>query len=391
MFMFPGGWIANVWSAKWMMALCVGCCAVMTVLSAELADSFWLLILTQTAMGFCQGPLFPSLGHMIATWCPKSEIMVAGALKGVGCSLGSITAVFGASYIIYLDFPWQWAFYVMSLIAVLWVFVWVATATDEPSRFWGIRRSEVRLIGTLHAGVKPPIPYWLIATSVPVWASILCQFCTGWVFFAFVTWAPTYMREVRNLLLPDVAMVMAAGSALGLVLTMSVAILSDMLVARSVDINLVRKTVQLVAGCLSGLCFGLIRIVDQSNVYLPIGLLVAGFVLSLVTACGHGYNAMDIGPKFTGFLYGLYNSFCTVAGVLSVPATGWMLDQSNSSTMSPEELISEWNKIFEIWALVTVLASIVWCMLGRADVVFTGEDPAAASPAASSTQSDSKH
>lgn len=76
-----------------------------------------------------------------------------------------------------------------------------------------------------------------------------------------------------------------------------------------------------------------------------------GLGLSALTLAGVSVSHLDIAPRHAGAVFGLGNTFATLAGLASVPATGLLLDMTGS-----------WAVVFGVTAANYIIGAVVWAM-----------------------------
>lgn len=95
----------------------------------------------------------------------------------------------------------------------------------------------------------------------------------------------------------------------------------------------------LVVGFLSA-CVGMA--VMASVQHAAMGILATSAVLGCLGTARGGFsvNHMDIAPKYAGVVMGISNTAGTLAGVIGVAATGWMLEAGGGSAGSTGWLLA---------------------------------------------------
>lgn len=78
-------------------------------------------------------------------------------------------------------------------------------------------------------------------------------------------------------------------------------------------------------------------------------LITVGLGLSALTLGAVSVNHLDIAPRHAGMVFGAGNTAATVAGLVSVPLTGWVLQTTDS-----------WPLVFGLIGLHFVVGSAVW-------------------------------
>lgn len=93
-------------------------------------------------------------------------------------------------------------------------------------------------------------------------------------------------------------------------------------------------------------------------------LITVGLGLSALTLGAVSVNHLDIAPRHAGMVFGAGNTAATVAGLVSVPLTGWVLQQTGS-----------WPLVFGLIGLHFVVGSAVWAAwVGDKPLPEDGED-----------------
>jgi ACS family sodium-dependent inorganic phosphate cotransporter len=78
-------------------------------------------------------------------------------------------------------------------------------------------------------------------------------------------------------------------------------------------------------------------------------LITLGLGMSALTLGAVSVSHLDIAPRHAGMVFGAGNTAATLAGLVSVPLTGWLLEHTGS-----------WSLVFGLIAAHFVAGSIVW-------------------------------
>lgn len=78
-------------------------------------------------------------------------------------------------------------------------------------------------------------------------------------------------------------------------------------------------------------------------------LITVGLGLSALTLGAVSVNHLDIAPRHAGMIFGAGNTAGTLAGLVGVPFTGWLLQRTAS-----------WPLVFGLIAANFVVGSVVW-------------------------------
>ncbi len=80
-------------------------------------------------------------------------------------------------------------------------------------------------------------------------------------------------------------------------------------------------------------------------------LITVGLGLSALSLGGVSVSHLDIAPRHAGVIFGAGNTAATLAGFISVPVTGFVLQATES-----------WPLVFGITALNYVVGAVVWSL-----------------------------
>ncbi|CAF1388248.1 unnamed protein product, partial [Adineta steineri] len=105
--------------------------------------------------------------------------------------------------------------------------------------------------------------------------------------------------------------------------------------------------------CMISLCF-----CDESNKILGI-ITILVFLASSGLGYGSGYvvNFADIVPAYSGVIFGLGNSFASIAGVIGNIIAGMIVTKP---------LLEQWRKLFIMFGIVYFIGGIVFLFFGSA-------------------------
>ncbi|KAK4321035.1 hypothetical protein Pmani_008143 [Petrolisthes manimaculis] len=97
---------------------------------------------------------------------------------------------------------WAAAFYIPGCVALIWCLMWFSAMHSKPAHHPRISKDELQYIenairssGTSSKG-PPRIPWKNIATSLPVWAIIICDMGNTWGISLMSKQLPTFMKNI---------------------------------------------------------------------------------------------------------------------------------------------------------------------------------------------------
>jgi ACS family glucarate transporter-like MFS transporter len=143
---------------------------------------------------------FPNLTRMLSAWMPARERVTAQALMWAFARWGGAITPPLALLAIHL-FGWRWAFVHFATAGIVWCAVFLYWFRDDPAKHPSVNAAErdlleaSRVLTTHRSGQA----HWLsILLTPPVLILGLQYFCFSYVWYFYITWLPTYLREGRG-------------------------------------------------------------------------------------------------------------------------------------------------------------------------------------------------
>jgi hypothetical protein len=129
----PGGWAAQVWGGRRVLAIGSVVWSVCTFLiPLATTAGFWWVVLLRVGLGLGEGVCFPSIHVLVSRWVPESEKSRAVAIITAGAYLGNIVAIGVSGELIRSPyFGWRYAFYIFGIFGLVWNFGWHVFARHE--------------------------------------------------------------------------------------------------------------------------------------------------------------------------------------------------------------------------------------------------------------------
>jgi ACS family hexuronate transporter-like MFS transporter len=164
-----------------------------------LARSLTSFSIFRFLLGFSEAGNWPGATKSNAEWFPPRERAIAQGIFGAGASLGSVIA---APFIaaIYLAFGWRVTFAGIALLGVLWIIPWIVINRSTPDKHPWITEEEKKYIldrdSKIKSTVGEPVYSWKqLLMFKKTWGILLARFFVDPVWWLFVTWLPTFLKE----------------------------------------------------------------------------------------------------------------------------------------------------------------------------------------------------
>ena len=153
-------------------------------------------------LGFSEAGNWPGATKSNAEWFPAKERGIAQGIFGAGASLGSVVSapIIAALYLI---FGWKMTFVLIAVLGLIWIIPWLyinkATPDKHPwiteeERAHILAKPEVKEVETT-VEEAPALTWRELLKIRNTWGIITGRFFIDPVWWLFVTWLPTFLKE----------------------------------------------------------------------------------------------------------------------------------------------------------------------------------------------------
>jgi ACS family sodium-dependent inorganic phosphate cotransporter len=313
----PAGWLVNRFGGRralgWAVVLW-SAATLVTPLSSAAGVGF--LVAVRIVLGVAEAVVTPALYNLAARHLPRHLQSRAMSIMISGIALGTVTALAATGWFV-ARFHWHGLFYLTGMLGLLFAGAWFR---------WAPRPSLHDSSAAPGAGRR--IPWRALLRSRAVWALIANHFCSNWSVYVLMAWMPTYLAEFRNLPISNASLLSALPWLFILVSANVVATRADRALRNGADVTRLRRSMQLTGLCGSALFILIAAFVDgalASILLLSLSLAALGFTWS-----GFLPNHLDIAPRYADVLSGMSNTAGALSGLVSIAATGWIVEQSGT-------------------------------------------------------------
>jgi ACS family hexuronate transporter-like MFS transporter len=173
-------------------------CWSLSIALHSLAKSLGSFSIFRSLLGISEAGNWPGAAKSNAEWFPPKERAVAQGIFGAGASLGSVVS---APIIagLYLAYGWQATFIGIGVLGFLWLIPWLVINKSTPDRHPWITPEEQQHITAVMPNA-PAIPVTVYSWKQLLhfkntWGIISARFFIDPVWWMFVTWLPTFLKE----------------------------------------------------------------------------------------------------------------------------------------------------------------------------------------------------
>jgi ACS family hexuronate transporter-like MFS transporter len=150
-------------------------------------------------LGFSEAGNWPGATKSNAEWFPAKERAIAQGIFGAGASLGSVVAA-PAIASLYLAFGWRVTFALIAILGILWIIPWLLVNKATPDKHpWLTEGERQHILDNTSAqkNVQTANPYsWKELLGFrKTWGILSARFFVDPVWWMFVTWLPTFLKE----------------------------------------------------------------------------------------------------------------------------------------------------------------------------------------------------
>ncbi len=378
LFEIPTGWLGDKIGARRVLIRVVLWWSFFTAATGWMWNQTSMVV-TRFLFGAGEAGCFPNLTKAFSAWLPTRDRTRAQALMWMGARWGGASAPLLVVAVMTFT-TWRIAFLIFALFGVAWAILFFLWFRDNPRNHPSVNAAELGLLKENEQNVSGHgnVPWRKLAARPAVWLLGAQYFCLSYGWYFYVTWLPTYLKDMRGLEIksnavmkwladllegsvsPETALKLLAAALAGIPLlfggfgSLIAGVISGRLIARTGRVRLIRRGFGFVglagAGVLLLVSFA---IRDPLLAMLTMGL--ASF-FNDTTLPGSWATCMDVGGKFAGTVSGSMNMLGNFGGMAGPVVVGYILSPTNPTHQ-------DWQLAFLIFAAVYFLGALCWLLI----------------------------
>jgi len=204
----PGGIMVDVFRTRILYSAIMFLWSLATVIQG-FANSMFTLIGCRMSIGVFEAPSYPCNNKIVTSWFPDRERATAISIYTSGQYLG-LAALSYLLVAIQDHVGWRGLFFVTGVVGILWAAV-IYWRYRDPLDHPKVNAAELVYIrdGGGHpdgyrksGGAAPKFSWHDLGEAFKhrkLWGVYLGQYCLGAIFWFFLSWFPTYLKESRGL------------------------------------------------------------------------------------------------------------------------------------------------------------------------------------------------
>ena len=201
---FFAGRVVDVLGVRWGFSIGVIIWSI-ALMAHSLATGVIGFAIARFALGLGEATNFPACIKTVAKWFPQSERAFATGIFNSGSNVGIMLAP--CIYYIAKWWHWQAAFIVTGAVGMFWVILWLRNFYDpeEHPRITAAEREYIeRGRGEQRANLRM---HWTsVLRHKQAWPFLLGKFFTDPVWWFYLFWLPSYLKDARGLSLDKSAL-----------------------------------------------------------------------------------------------------------------------------------------------------------------------------------------
>ncbi|MFD1611166.1 MFS transporter [Sphingomonas tabacisoli] len=302
--------------------------------------SLWIV---RFLFGAGEAGCFPNLTRMLSQWLPRGERIKAQALMWASTRWGGAVtpplALFGINL-----FGWRWSFVAFALLGVVWCAAFLRSFRDNPRDDPRVNAAELALLEESQALISHKHSEgWFRFLFRPKPLMLMAQyFCWSYVWYFFVTWLPTYLREAHG---------QSAAATAGLAVLPLLFGGFGSLVSGLLPVRISRRWVAV--GAFAAVTVLLLLVPHVSNVAIVIAMMAAISFCGDLTVPISWNSCVEVGKSYTATVSAAMNMFANFSGFIAPVVAGVILAHNGNN----------WNQVLQLMAVFSALGAILWILL----------------------------
>jgi ACS family glucarate transporter-like MFS transporter len=305
--------------------------------------SLWVI---RFLFGAGEAGCFPNLTRMLSAWLPRGERVKAQALMWACTRWGG--AVTPPLTLLAINlFGWRWSFVLFAALGVVWCVAFLSWFRNDPAEHRSVNPAELEMLQESRSLVaREGAGGWLqILLRPQIFLLVLQYFCFSYVWYFYVTWLPTYLREARGQ--------SAAATATLAVLPLLLGGLGS-LVSGMLPLRIPRRRVAFLGFAMTSLLLIIFPYVE--SVGAAMALMAAASFCSDLTMPISWNACVEIGRRYTATVAAAMNMLGNLAGFVAPVLGGIILQRTHS----------DWNVLIHMMAASAMVSAVCWLFLDPA-------------------------
>lgn len=359
-FHVPGGWLADRYGPRRVLAGAILWFSVFTALTAiaprlpliNWLGAAWAFAIVRFTMGLGEAAALPVGNKLMAYWLGEKELAFGTSIFLAGVGAGGILAPFFISWLI-KRWGWRASFFISGLVGMGLAAVCYTFVTSRPEEHPKVNSAELDLIqsGRKSSGRNEStskviaVPWKRILAACSTRGLMVGHFCLVYPVYIFFTWFFVYLMKARGITITKASFWASAPFVANVIMVPLWGWLSDRAVEKLGKRMGRRSSAWMAIACSAALLWSGSQTANNTLALLQLAI-AAGFNFAasavLWTTCN------DISAKFSGSISGTMSTFGSLGGWVSPVLTGYVAAKLG------------WTYALNLAAAITILSGLAW-------------------------------
>jgi len=359
-FHVPGGWLADRFGPRRVLAGAVLWFSIFTALTAiapnlpilKLLGLGWAFAVTRFLMGVGESAAMPVGNKMMGHWLGPKERAFGTSIFLAGVGGGGILAPVLITWMA-REWGWRTPFFGLGVVGLLAAYVCYSYVTDRPQENPRVNAAEIAIISgntdtelnSVPQELKAKVPWRKLFSAPSMWGLMISHFCLVYPVYIFFTWFFIYLVKIRGITVSKASFWGSAPFVANIILVPLWGWFSDRAAAK-----LGKRRGRQVTAWTGIACSALLLLSGSHTSSNPLALLqltiAAGFNFAasavLWTTCN------DVSKKSSGSISGVMTTFGSLGGWASPVVTATVAAKLG------------WSYALDLAAVVTMISGLAW-------------------------------
>ncbi|MGV3278220.1 MFS transporter [Rickettsiales bacterium LUAb2] len=363
--MFFGGIMADKKGAKKVFTVTIILWG-LSMFSMAASFSFTMLLLSRFFLGVSEGPAYPSNFRVLADWIPINQRATAATYVAVAIALSTAIGSLLITNLMY-EFDWRLTFVILGILSLVWVPFWNYYFTDKPWDSKYVTQDELAIITNRKGNflakegndnisptmwryllVSPtyrtdeilakdkilPENHWkYLLTNKTLLSTYYSNFATGFLFFFFLGWLPTYFKRTYHMDIREDGLFTMLPWVLDVIFMLLGARVFDYILKKTGKFRYARSYPIMIGWMLSISMLIPLGLIDNPSLSLSV------ILISIAVACmgpvGLIYyiSAVDMAKRRAATATAITGATLGLAGFIAPTLTGFLIDITGNFKM----------------------------------------------------------
>ncbi|XP_068920859.1 probable small intestine urate exporter [Petaurus breviceps papuanus] len=357
----PSGYLSGILGTKKLLVIGLGMNSLLTILTPfAAAQGILWTILTRVMQGIFLALTAAAIPSFWKKWAPLTERNLLSAFPVSGAVLGNFT-IFLVGGLISYSLGWPYILYIFGAIGLAFTALSFFLIYDDPLTHPYISNSEKRyIVSSLPTEVTPigwSLPIKDMAVSLPLWASMIINFCYFWIFASMTESLPILINTMYHFDLRNNGLLSSLPSIVSIIAVNLGSQMAYFLLSRNIFSPVVIRKFHIVLGMLPG--GALFIAVPYVSNYTAIVILILSLAMNNLCATVISVNILEIAPRYASFLNGMSNVFASLPQIIVPTVLGFFIGQDS---------LNGWKSFFFLSAIIILTGIVIFLIFGRVDI-----------------------